>query len=85
MTIYQFTELNQEEKANTVLQSLYLAYRTENDMLFQLYYVSDFFVEIWYSVDCKSIYGMRPFSTTRSLQPYLNNLCIGEITRLLKA
>lgn len=85
MTIYQFTGLHQKEKAKVVLESMYLAHRTEKDVLFQLYYLSEFFVEIWGSADRKVIYGMKPFATNRSLEPYLKSLCITELTGLLKA
>lgn len=84
MTIYQFTQLDQNEKANAVLGSVFLAERKEKDVIFHLYYLAHFYVEIWYYNDPAIIYGMKPFSTPRSLEPYLNSISITG-TGLLKA
>lgn len=84
MTIHQFTLLKAQEKINTVLQSVLLAERTERDVLFKLYYLNGFYVELWCDSNQQIIYGMRPFATDRSLEPYLKRVSIKEITGLLK-
>lgn len=85
MTIHQFTLLKDQEKIKTVLQSILLAERTEKDVYFKLYYLQGFYVELWCDVHQQVVYGMRPFATDRSLEPYLKIVSITEITGLLKA
>jgi hypothetical protein len=85
MTIHQFTLLKDQEKINTVLQSVLLAERTEKDVHFKLYYLQDFYVELWCDTHERVVYGMRPFATDRSLEPYLRKVSITEITGILKA
>lgn len=85
MTIHQFTLLKAQEKIKTVLQSVLLAERTERDVHFKLYYLEGFYVELWCDTYEQVVYGMRPFATDRSLEPYLKIVSITEITGLLKA
>lgn len=85
MTICQFTSLKDNEKINTVLESVLLAERIEQEVLFRLYYLKDFFVELRCDTDKRLIYGMKPFATKQSLEPYINKVSISEITGLLKA
>lgn len=79
MTIYQFTLLNEQDKADLVLNSVFLADRIEGDMLFQIYYVDDFFVEIWHDVVLDRIYNMRPFSARRLPDEYLEDISIEDL------
>jgi hypothetical protein len=85
MTIHQFTLLKAQEKINTVLQSILLAERTERDVHFKLFYLEGFYVELWCDLNEEIVYGMRPFATHWSLEPYLKSVSIAEITGLLKA
>ena len=79
MTIYQFTLLNEQDKADLVLNSVFLSERIEGDMLFQLYYIDDFFVEIWHDVVLDRIYNMRPFSARRLPEEYLEDISIADL------
>ena len=84
MTICQFTLLKNNEKINTVLKGVFLAERIEQEVRFRLYYLQNFYVELRCDTDRRIIYGMRPFATKQSLEPYLNRVSISEITCLLK-
>lgn len=84
MTIFQFTSLRDNEKIDTVLQSVLLAERTEHEVLFRLYYLQEFFVELRCDTERRLVYGMKPFATKQSLEPYLSKVSISEITCLLK-
>jgi len=85
MTIYLFTLLNEREKAQVVLSSVFLVQRIEKEMIFQLYYVDGIFVEIWYDPVDNRIYSMKPFNTARYLEPFLPKISIREITCLLRS
>jgi len=85
MTICQFTLLKDDEKINTVLDSVLLAERLEQEVLFRLYYLQEFFVELRCDTERRLVYGMKPFATEQSLEPYISKVSISEITGLLKA
>lgn len=85
MTIFEFNQLNQSEKAELVLNSRLLAERVENDSLFRLYYSKGIYVEVWLNPAHKQVYGMKPFLNTKSLACYLDEVSISEITDLFKA
>jgi hypothetical protein len=85
MTICKFISLRDKEKIETVLKSHFLAERIEKEVCFRLYHLRDFFVELRCDADKKVIYGMKPFATKQSLEPYLKNISIAEIACLLKA
>lgn len=84
MTIYLFTLLTEKEKARVVLSSMFLLQRIEKEMIFQLYYVDGIFVEIWYDPVGNTVYSMKPFNTSKYLEPFLRKISIGEITELLR-
>jgi hypothetical protein len=79
MTIYQFTLLNEQDKADLVLNSVFLADRMTGDMHFELYYLDNLFVEIWHDADTDRIYSMKPFSARRLPEAYLEQISIAEI------
>jgi len=85
MTICQFTSLKDDEKINAVLKSVFLAERIEQEVHFRLYFLQEFFVELRCNIDRRVVYGMKPFATKQSLEPYINIVSISEITGLLKA
>ena len=76
MTIYEFTLLNEKDKADLVLNSLFLAQRQEGDVHFELYYLDDIFVEIWHDPAKDRIYSMKPFSSRRLPEEYLEQISI---------
>ncbi|NEU07603.1 hypothetical protein GZH53_04685 [Flavihumibacter sp. R14] len=79
MTIYEFTLLSEHDKANLVLDGVFLSDRIEGDMLFQLYYLDDFFVEMWHDVVLNRIYNMRPFSARRMPEEYLEDISLEDL------
>ena len=79
MTIYQFTLLNEKDKADLVLNSILVAEKQDDDRLFQLYYLDNIFVEIWHDRELRRIYSMRPYSFKRIPEEYLDMISIGEI------
>jgi hypothetical protein len=80
MTIHQFTLLKNQEKVNTVLEGVFLAERKEKDVHFRLYYLQSFFVELCCDTQQEVVYSLKPFSTNRSLEPYLSIVSIKELT-----
>ncbi|MDB5014563.1 MAG: hypothetical protein JWQ25_2765 [Daejeonella sp.] len=75
MTIPEFMNLTEVEKANTLwYQGTFMAGRVEKEITFQLYKMDDFFVEAIYDPTTETPSGFHPFTSTRLLLPYLDDL-----------
>lgn len=71
ITLYQFNQLSENEKADTAWTGAYLGNRTEEDHIVQLYSLPDFYVEVYYSPGTNAITRFRAFKQLRLLAPYL--------------
>ena len=74
MKMYEFRQLSKEEQANVTWAGVFLDVRTEDDLYILLYYVDEIFVEIYYSSATNEIVKLRPFKSSKPLQPYLDNM-----------
>jgi hypothetical protein len=71
LSLNAFVAMNETEQANIVWEGTYLGNRLEGQHMVQLYSVSTFFVEVFYDMPSNCISRLRPFKSTRLLEPYL--------------
>lgn len=63
MTLYDFVQLSEVEKANTVFEARFLSCKEDDNQTVVLYRVDDFFCEVVYDNIKNSIKKMKPFRT----------------------
>ena len=74
MILYDFNRLNQQERAEYVINSgKFLASCPGRG---NLYKIDDFFAEIVYDAERNEIRETRAFRTTKNLEPYLDQINI---------
>lgn len=81
LTIEQFNSLSKDEKADVVYNfGIYLLDYENIRHLFSLYQLSDFYVEMKYSLKRrKALTRIKTHSTTDSLDKYLTKIDLKEI------
>jgi len=70
MTLYDFVQLSQLEKANIVLEGRFLSCKEDKTQTAVLYKVHDFFCEVLYDNIKNNILKMKPFRTKELLQDF---------------
>jgi hypothetical protein len=71
MTLYEFNALNLNEKAAAVWRGTYLAERSLNGLIVQLYSLPGCYVEVFYEPAANQITGFEAFTNKQLLAPYL--------------
>ena len=79
MTIYEFIELNFNEKRNALYKGELIASRKHILGICQLYILDDFFVEIVYDPEMFRIVKLQPIVFNDSLEPYLAQISIQDL------
>ncbi|MHA6249897.1 hypothetical protein ACXYMU_18320 [Pontibacter sp. CAU 1760] len=75
MSAEEFNELLPQQQADLVLaQGHYLHHRIKGWCKIDLYWLHDFYVELWFLYDLKSIGLVRALSDYRHLEPYLDTI-----------
>ena len=74
LTIKEYDELDETEKAAAILQGDFLADREENGLMVQLYSVGSFYGEIYYDPLANKILRWRAFEGIQQLGPYLAHI-----------
>ena len=74
MGIYDFIKLNEVDQAEAVWNGTFIADRVEMDTKFLLYNLGSFFVEVSYITNENKIGRLTPFTTSRLLEPYLEQI-----------
>ncbi|TPE44307.1 hypothetical protein [Pontibacter mangrovi] len=75
MSAKEFNELPPHLQATLALeQGHYLYHRIKGWCKIDLYWLHDFYVEIWFLYDLKSIGLVRALTTSRQLEPYLETI-----------
>lgn len=74
LTLYDFNEFSEDEKANAVWNGSFLADREENGLMVQLYAISGFYVEAFYDPLANKILRFHPFTSKSFLVPYLAHI-----------
>lgn len=75
MTVEEFNELPPHLQADLVFsEGYYLHHRIKGWCKIDLYWLHDFFVEIWFLYDLKSVGLIRGLRSNRQLDPYLETI-----------
>ena len=74
MTLYEFSKLAADEKAEVVWDGALVGDRTDDVYNILLYQVNSFYVEVYYQKKRNVIKRIRSFSSTDQLQPYLEKM-----------
>lgn len=73
MGIYEFNQLGPDDQANLLWEhGTFLMNRLDDKHIFNLYSLSDFYVEVCYDNKSNSISRIRTFKIIGALEPYLN-------------
>lgn len=80
MTLYEFRMLNDAMQYQATWEfGVHIDNIIYNNIHYQLYAISDFYVEIQYSATDNKIVGKLPFKTGEALEKYLNKFPSGNI------
>ncbi len=72
-----FNLQTEEEKASYTWEfGTFMASRVQGNYLINMYFVDNFFVEVWYYPEQKKVYGIKSFDSTRCYEPYLEDIKI---------
>lgn len=72
-----FNLQSKEEKASYTWEfGTFMATRVLGNHVINIYHVDDFFVEVWYTPEKKSLYGVKSFSSAKCFEPYLDAITI---------
>lgn len=74
MTLYDFKKLSDFEQAQAVWNGTFLAHREEGLFRVILYQIDSFYAEVYYQKEQNIISHFRTFTTTRLLDPYLEQI-----------
>lgn len=81
MSVFDFINLNIDERANAILKGTLIANRSTTDQMMMLFTLEDFFVEVTYDLKYNLVTKIKPFQSIRRLSPYLDCIDISDITR----
>lgn len=77
MTLYQYNQLTRlEQFENLWKKGVFLTNRIELPFKYALYQIDSFYVEVRYDSKENVLMGLRTFSTTNPLEPYLEQIKI---------
>jgi hypothetical protein len=82
MTLYEFRSLTEEQQAEAVWNGVFLDLRAYLGLNILLYAIDEFYVEVYYSPSLNKIEGLRPFRSTKPLEPYLAQFNTDELDEM---
>ncbi len=74
MTINEFNHLDEMEQAEAIWEGIFIDNRVENGLVILLYQIDSFYVEVFYHQELNVIRGLRSFTNTNQLEPYLRKI-----------
>ena len=79
LTLYQYNDLDELEQFEVIWNSgILLAKRTDQTYTYTLYSLWNFYVEMKRHIEYDVWHGLRTFSTTALLDPYLKDIDISS-------
>jgi hypothetical protein len=72
VTLHEFICLNETDKIHTVWEGDFLFYRKEDNTLFLLYRVYNFYVEVGYDTSKDEISNLQPFDGPAVITTYFD-------------
>ncbi|MDB5143629.1 MAG: hypothetical protein JWQ66_2342 [Mucilaginibacter sp.] len=73
-----YNGLTESEKADAIIQGVFLAYREENGLTVQLYSLGKIYGEVFYEPHTNKILRFRAFENIQQLAPYLAQIRINS-------
>ncbi len=70
MNLYQFLGLDTNQQAEYIPRGIYQATRHEDHYCILLYYIDDFYAEVYFDVDKSTISHIHGFRSRSNLLPY---------------
>ena len=84
MKLDEFVLLTEDQRISVLWrEAKMVAQRNDDNYNIFLYQVYSFYIEVWYSKNLMNIYNLKSFSNTDLLEPYLEEINISSLTRLL--
>lgn len=75
LSFYDFCTLPSDEQSDFILDNgQFLCSIDKNDNKIGLFYLFDFYVEVFYNYTSKSLVKIRPFREVKNLAPYLDEI-----------
>jgi len=72
MTLDEFNNLHEDEKAAAAMQGDFVDVRSENGLKVALYSLPDFYAEVFYDGENNKIVNSRAFTATAPLAAYIH-------------
>lgn len=83
MDLYQFNRKPLEQRAYIIVRyGTYLAVRYRSQYIIRLYFIDDFFAEVWYEPRRDRFVLVRSLSEDVGLRPYLEEIDISELLQV---
>ena len=80
ISLYEFNFQTDPDKTQVVLEhGTNLKTRKDEGYIVNLYYLSNFYVEIWYDENSNRINKIRSFKSIDQLEPYIDDIELGEV------
>jgi hypothetical protein len=80
MTLQQFKSLSEHEQyRNLLINGICLTSRDTADCCMLLFQINDFYIEVYFDMNCDEITGSRSFNNIDELHPYLEKIDITGI------
>lgn len=80
MTLYEFNALDELEQKEALWdKGVEIGRRKDATYSYVLYQIDGFYVEEKYHIEWEVMRGLRAFTTTKLLDPYLNDMDISTI------
>lgn len=81
-TLYEYNQLTLDEKAQYLWDNgEFILNRKTEEGAFNLYTLSDFFVEVFLDKKSGQVTKFQSFKSLRMLEPYLNSISIEKLLR----
>jgi hypothetical protein len=79
MNIKRFLQLDHVEQENAVWDGVFLIEIETEDGSIALFSVGNFFVELLYNQEEKTILAIKPFKNLELIEPYLNKIQLSDL------
>ena len=79
MNINRFLQLESSEQENAVWDGVFITEIESEDGGIALFSVGNFFVEMLYNQEEKTILAIKPFESLRMIEPYLNKISLSDL------
>jgi hypothetical protein len=80
ITVQEFNELHTDEKAWHLWHgATFLHVFTANGYRVNLFYLKNYYIELWYNISDNKVDHIRAFQSVKLLSPFLDNISLGDL------